>query len=73
MMKKNMWVWCSACHNSAHAYSKMPKWWMNLDEISFERLNSLSDYLELNKSRIDEWGSIYRENSGSWGTKHWVR
>ena len=33
----------------------MPEWWINLGEISFEKLAALPDYLERNKNHIDQW------------------
>lgn len=50
-----MWVWCSACCRSAHSRCKVPEWWINLGEISFEKLTAHPDYLEKNKYRIDQW------------------
>lgn len=51
----SMWAWCSACYHNAHAIYRLPKWWKNLEEISIEKLASYPDYLEKNKSCIDEW------------------
>lgn len=50
-----MWVWCSACHHSEHATYRVPKWWKNLESISFEKLAAIPLYLEKNKADIDEW------------------
>lgn len=51
----SMWTWCSACYHSAHTIYRLPKWWKNLEGISIEKLASYPDYLEKNKSCIDEW------------------
>lgn len=53
--KGGMWTWCSSCRHSAHALFRIPKWWINLKEIDFEKLTSYPDYLEENKVCIDEW------------------
>lgn len=50
-----MWVWCSACHHSAHARYRLPEWWKNAKEICFEELTAHPYYLEENKNCIDEW------------------
>ena len=51
----SMWVWCSACCHFAHVLCRLPKWWRNLEEVTFEELTSYPDYLEKNKIGIDEW------------------
>ena len=50
-----MWTWCSACCHSAHCRGRVPEWWINLEEINFEKLTAYPDYLEENKNRIDQW------------------
>lgn len=50
-----VWTWCSACRHSAHASFKLPKWWKNLEVISFDKLTSFPNYLEDNKVSIDKW------------------
>ena len=49
------WVWCSACHSYAHFSARLPKWWKNLELIEFSKLAAVPDYLEENKTCIDEW------------------
>ena len=58
-----MWVWCSACHHSAHARYRVPEWWINLGEISFEKLAAIPFYLEENKSHIDQWVNRLARNN----------
>lgn len=50
-----MWIWCSACKHSMHSRFRLPDWWINLETIDFQELASHPDYLEKNKSSIDNW------------------
>ena len=51
----SMWVWCSACRQSAHSRYRLPQWWKNPEKIDPQKLTYYPNYLEENKSYIDEW------------------
>ena len=50
-----LWLWCSVCHHSSHSSYRIPFWWKNLEIIDESRLVSNPDYLERNKTDIDNW------------------
>ncbi|MBP1967572.1 hypothetical protein [Paenibacillus aceris] len=59
-----MWIWCSNCKSFSHSTVKVPEWWKNCNEIAIEKLNSIPDYLEENKEKVDNFvNELCSENS----------
>ena len=54
-LRGGIWVWCSQCRCFSHGTIKVPEWWENSDSIPISQLNSLPDYLEDNKHKVDSY------------------
>lgn len=54
-LRGGIWVWCSRCRCFSHGTIKVPEWWENCEDIPIGELNSLPDYLEDNKVKVDSY------------------
>lgn len=61
--KGGMWIWCSGCKSFSHGTVQVPEWWENCNEISLNKLNSLPDYLEDHKEKIDHYVNELRKKN----------
>ena len=52
--KGTVWAWCSSCGSCSHGTVQIPEWWVNNPGIEVSKLNAHPDYLENNKSLVDE-------------------
>jgi len=48
-----VWVWCNHCFHYLHGTIKPPQWWINLDSVKPEYLESAPYYLEALVNEID--------------------
>lgn len=53
--KGSAWMWCSACKNCSHGTVAIPKWWSDDDFIDLGKTASHPDYLECEKTFIDNY------------------
>lgn len=58
-----LWLWCSACHHTSHSSYQLPLWWKNFPDFDTTKLASHPDYLEENKTYIDEWVNKLKVNN----------
>lgn len=56
-----VWMWCSKCRNYTHAHVEIPTMWKNVPLINEDLLDDSVEYLEENKTKIDEWVNCLKQ------------